>query len=168
MIAARKKSPQRVVYKGIEHEVDLGWVGETEIINPEILMIMAGKGYIPVIAPIAVDSSCHSLNLNADTVAGDIAAALMASKLIALTDVNGIQSDTNDPATVISHMTFAEAQRAIESGSIRGGMIPKVHACIKAVEAGVQNAHIINGNVHHALLLELFTDKGIGTMIVRG
>jgi acetylglutamate kinase len=168
MIAARKKGPQRVVYEGIEQEVDLGWVGETEVINPEILMIMAEKGYIPVVAPIAVDNACHSLNLNADTVAGDIAAALMARKLIALTDVRGIQRDQSDPETVISRMTFAEARRAIEKGSISGGMIPKVHACIKALEAGVQNAHIINGNFHHALLLELFTDKGIGTMIVRG
>jgi acetylglutamate kinase len=120
-----------------------------------------------VVAPIAVDSACHSLNLNADTVAGDIAAALMARKLIALTDVSGIQGDQRDPETAISRLTFAEAQRAIETGSISGGMIPKVHACIKALEAGVQNAHIINGNVHHALLLELFTDEGIGTMIVR-
>jgi acetylglutamate kinase len=168
MIAARKKGPQRVVYEGIEQEVDLGWVGETEVINPEILMIMAEKGYIPVVAPIAVDNACHSLNLNADTVAGDIAAALMARKLIALTDVRGIQRDQSDPETLISRMTFAEAQRAIETGSISGGMIPKVHACIKALEAGVQNAHIINGNFHHALLLELFTDKGIGTMMVRG
>jgi acetylglutamate kinase len=120
-----------------------------------------------VVAPIAVDNACHSLNLNADTVAGDIAAALMARKLIALTDVSGIQRDQSDPETVISRMTFAEAQRAIETGSISGGMIPKVHACIKALEAGVQNAHIINGNFHHALLLELFTDKGIGTMMVR-
>jgi acetylglutamate kinase len=157
-----------VVYDGIEQEIDLGWVGETEVINPEILMIMAGKGYIPVIAPIAVDSACHSLNLNADTVAGDIAAALMARKLISLTDVKGILRDADDPKTVISRMTFAEARNAIESGSISGGMIPKVHACIKALEAGVENAHIINGNVHHALLLELFTDEGIGTMIVKG
>jgi acetylglutamate kinase len=91
----------------------------------------------------------------------------MARKLIALTDVSGIQRDQGHPETVISRMTFEEAQRAIETGSISGGMIPKVHACIKALEAGVQNAHIINGNFHHALLLELFTDKGIGTMIVR-
>ena len=167
MITARKKAPQRVMYEGIEHEVDLGWVGETEVINPEILMIMAGKRYIPVIAPIAVDSTCQSLNLNADTVAGDIAAALMAQKLIAMTDVNGIQRDLDDPRTVIPRLTLAEVQCEIEAGSIRGGMIPKVHACMRAVEAGVQHAHIINGNVHHALLLELFTDKGIGTMIVR-
>ncbi len=167
MITARKKAPQRVIYEGIEREVDLGWVGETEVINPEILMIMAGKGYIPVIAPIAVDSACHSLNLNADTVAGDIAASLMARKLIAMTDVNGIQRDPNDPSTVIHRLTVPEIQREIEAGGIRGGMIPKVHACVQALDAGVQQAHIINGNVHHALLLELFTHEGIGTMIVK-
>lgn len=167
MITARKKAPQRVIYEGIEREVDLGWVGESEVINPEILMIMAGKGYIPVIAPIAVDSACHSLNLNADTVAGDIAAALMARKLIAMTDVNGIQRDPNDRGTVIECLTVADVQRGIEASSIRGGMIPKVHACVQALEAGVQQAHIINGNVHHALLLELFTHEGIGTMIVK-
>ncbi|MGZ4901400.1 MAG: acetylglutamate kinase [Halobacteriota archaeon] len=167
MITARKKAPQRVIYEGIEREVDLGWVGETEVINPEIIMIMAGKGYIPVIAPIAVDSTCHSLNLNADTVAGDVAASLMARKLISMTDVNGIQRDLNDPHTVVECLTVADVEHEIERGGIHGGMIPKVRACVQALNAGVQQAHIINGNVHHALLLELFTREGIGTMIVK-
>ncbi len=167
MITARKKAPQLVIHEGIEREVDLGWVGETEVINPEILVIMAGKGYIPVVAPIAVDSACHSLNLNADTVAGDIAAALMARKLIAMTDVSGIQRDPGDRGTVIERLTIAEVQREIEAGGIRGGMIPKVHACVQALHAGVKQTHIINGNLHHALLLELFTREGVGTMIVK-
>ena len=167
MITARKKGLQRVVYEGAEREVDLGWVGETEVINPEIIMIMAGKGYIPVISPIAVDTEGHSLNLNADTVAGDIAAALMARKLISLTDVNGVQRSPDDATTKISRMTVAQAREYIQSGIIAGGMIPKVQASMRAVESGVQNAHIINGNVPHSLLLELFTDEGVGTMIGR-
>jgi acetylglutamate kinase len=167
MITARKKGLQTVVYEGIKREVDLGWVGETEVINPEIIMIMAGKGYIPVISPIAVDTKGHSLNLNADTVAGDIAAALMARKLISLTDVNGVQRSPDDVTTKISRMTVAQAREYIQSGVIAGGMIPKIQASIRAVEAGVQNAHIINGNVPHSLLLELFTDEGVGTMIGR-
>jgi acetylglutamate kinase len=167
MITARKKGPQRIVYEGAEREVDLGWVGETEVINPEIIMIMAGKGYIPVISPIAVDAKGHSLNLNADTVAGDIAAALMARKLISLTDVYGVQRSPDDATTKISRMTVAQAREYIQSGIIAGGMIPKIHASIRAVESGVQNAHIINGNVPHSLLLELFTDEGVGTMIGR-
>jgi acetylglutamate kinase len=167
MITARKKEPQRVVYEGAEREVDLGWVGETEVINPEIIMIMAGKGYIPVISPIAVDTKGHSLNLNADTVAGDIAAALMARKLISLTDVSGVLRSPDDATTKISRMTVVQAREYIQSGIIAGGMIPKIHASIRAVESGVQNAHIINGNVPHSLLLELFTDEGVGTMIGR-
>ena len=165
MITARKKGPQRVIHKGAEREVDLGWVGETEVINPEIIMIMAGKGYIPVISPIAVDTKGHSLNLNADTVAGDIAAALMAKKLISLTDVNGVQRNPEDATTMISRVTIAQAHEYIRTGIIGGGMIPKIQACIRAVESGVHNAHIINGNIPHSLLLELFTDEGIGTMV---
>ena len=167
MITARKKGPQMVIHEGTEREVDLGWVGETEVINPEIIMIMAGKGYIPVISPIAVDTKGHSLNLNADTVAGDIAAALMARKLISLTDVNGVQRNPEDIATMISRVTIAQAHEYIKTGIIAGGMIPKVQACIRAVESGVHNAHIINGNIPHSLLLELFTDEGIGTMMSR-
>ena len=167
MITARKKGPQMVIHEGAEREVDLGWVGETEVINPEIIMIMAGKGYIPVVSPIAVDTNGHSLNLNADTVAGDIAAALMARKLISLTDVNGVQRNPEDAATIISRVTIAQAHEYIKTGIIEGGMIPKVQACIRAVESGVHNAHIINGNIPHSLLLELFTDEGIGTMMSR-
>ncbi len=167
LITARKIAPQQVVVDGVKKEVDLGWVGETEFINPEILMITTARDYIPVIAPIGVDSEGRSFNLNADTVAGDIAAAIRAKKLITLTDVPGIMRDQSDPESLISKTSLKEAHELLETGIIKGGMIPKLKGCMQAVEAGVEKVHIINGNVEHALLLELFTDKGVGTMVYR-
>lgn len=167
LIIARKIAPQEVLVGGVKKAVDLGWVGETEHINPEILMITTGKGYIPVIAPIGADREGRSYNLNADTVAGDIAAAIRAKKLITLTDVPGILRDPDDPESLISQISLAEAHQLLKQGIIKGGMIPKLKGCMQAVEAGVEKVHIINGNVAHALLLELFTDTGIGTMVYR-
>lgn len=167
LIMARKLSPQRVTVDGIEKEVDLGRVGETEVINPEILMILAGKGYIPVIAPIATDENGNDLNVNADTVAGDIAAALRAKKLLSLTDVPGILRDPGNPGTRISGIALDEIETLIKENIISGGMIPKVRSSASAVKAGVGQVHIIDGSRPHSLLLELFTDKGIGTMIYR-
>lgn len=166
LIRARKKAPQRVVYEGREHEVDLGWVGETEIINPELVSIMIQHGYVPVIAPIAMDSQGNALNLNADTVAGDMAAALRAKKLILLTDVPGILRDINDPSTRLSRLSLSELDGLVEQGIIREGMMPKVLAAKVAVSSGVEAAHIIDGSREHALLLELLTAGGIGTMVV--
>ena len=167
LIVARKKSPQKVFIEGIEKEVDLGWVGETESINPEILMLAVEKGYIPVISPIAVDIDGNSLNINADIVAGDIASSIKSKKLIMLTDVPGILQDPSDPKSLISHISLDEIKKLISSKNIQEGMIPKIEACVKAIECSVEKAHIISGNLPHALLLELFTDKGIGTMIYR-
>ena len=167
LIVARKKSPQKVFIEGIEKEVDLGWVGETESINPEILMLAVEKGYIPVISPIAVDIDGNSLNINADIVAGDIASSIKSKKLIMLTDVPGILQDPSDPKSLISHISLDEIKKLISSKNIQEGMIPKIEACVKAIEGSVEKAHIISGNLPHALLLELFTDKGIGTMIYR-
>lgn len=167
LIVARKKAPKRMSVEGVEREVDLGWVGETEIINPEILFITTGKGYIPVVAPIAVDSQGNSLNINADTVAGDIAAALQAKKLISLTDVPGLLRDPSDKNSLISRVSLEEIKDLIERGVIQSGMIPKIEASLRAVEAGVERAHIINGSRPHSILLELFSDKGVGTMIYR-
>ncbi len=167
LIVARKLAPQRVTVEGVEKEIDLGWVGETEVINPEIVMILAGKGYIPVISPIATDEKGNDLNVNADTVAGDIAAALGARKLIALTDVPGVLRDPKDPSTRISRIAFEEIETLISDGIISGGMIPKVKSSAAAIDGGVGEVHIIDGGMPHSLLLELFTDEGIGTMIYR-
>ena len=165
LILARKKAP--VTVEGVEDAIDLGWVGETEIINPEILMITSGRGYIPVIAPIAVDLVGNSLNLNADTVSGDIAAALHAKKLILLTDVPGVLLDHSVENTRLSHISASEVDSLIEKGVISGGMIPKVHAGVCAISGGVSKVHIIDGSKPHSLLLELLTDEGIGTMMNR-
>ncbi len=167
LIVARKMAPQRVNVEGIEKEIDLGWVGETEVINPEIVTILADKGYIPVISPIAADDKGNDLNVNADTVAGDIAAALQAKKLISLTDVPGILSDPKDRETRISRIAYDEIERLICENIISGGMIPKVKSSAQAIEGGVGQVHIIDGSMPHSLLLELFTDEGIGTMIYR-
>jgi acetylglutamate kinase len=163
LILARKKAP--VTVKGNEHPVDLGYVGEIEQINPEIIMITAGKGYIPVVSPIAVDLEGNSFNVNADTAAGAIALALRAKKLISITDVEGVMLDPKNPSSVISRFPVAEFESLVEDGVIKGGMIPKVEACVRAVEGGVEKAHIIDGRRPHAILLELLTDTGIGTMI---
>ncbi|MDP2765876.1 MAG: acetylglutamate kinase [Candidatus Methanoperedens sp.] len=167
LIVARKLAPQRVTVGGVEKEIDLGWVGETEVINPEIIMILAGKGYIPVISPIATDEKGNDLNVNADTVAGDIAAALKARKLISLTDVPGVLRDPQDPETRISRIAFDEIEALIADDIISGGMIPKVESSAAAIEGGVGQVHIINGSMPHSLLIELFTHEGIGTMIYR-
>jgi acetylglutamate kinase len=167
IIVGRKMAPQRVNVKGVEKEIDLGWVGETEIINPELLLILAEKGYISVISPIATDEKGNDLNINADTVAGDIAAALKARKLISLTDVPGILSNPNDPETRISRIAFEELETLIAENIITGGMLPKVKSSAFAIARGVAQVHIIDGSIPHSLLLELFTHEGIGTMIHR-
>ena len=167
LIMAKKMALQRVTVEGVETEVDLGWVGETEIINPEIIFILAGKGYIPVISPIATDEKGNDLNVNADTVAGDIAAALRAKKLISLTDVPGILRDPKNPETRISRIAFDEIETLIKNNIINGGMIPKVKSSAAALKGSVGQVHIIDGSRPHSLLLELFTDEGIGTMIYR-
>ncbi len=167
MIIARKKPSQRIMIEDIEHEVDLGWVGETEIINPDLLSIVTEKGYIPVISPIAMDVKGNSLNINADTVAGDIAAAIHAKKLILMTDVPGILKKYDDESTRISRIAVKDVENLISEGIITGGMIPKIRSASTAVESGVEGIHIINGSVSHSILLELFTDRGIGTMLYK-
>ncbi len=165
LIMAKKKALQRVTVEGREHDVDLGWVGDVEVINPEILVIAAGNGYIPVIAPIAMDEQGNSLNINADTVAGDIAAAMKAKKLILMTDVPGVLRDPAKESTRISRIQLEHIEDMIGDGTIAGGMIPKVLSAAGAVEKGVDKVHIIDGSKSHSILLELFTDQGIGTMI---
>ena len=164
LIVAKKKRKQKVGRAGEEQVVDLGWVGEIETINAEILNLTSEQGYIPVISPIAVDIAGNSLNVNADSVAGEIAATIKAKKLILLTDVPGVLSDPDDLTTLIARTTPLELQELIAKKVIGAGMIPKVEAGLRAAEGGV-TAHIIDGRKPHSLLLELFTDEGIGTMI---
>jgi len=160
LIVARKKRNQNVEGE----EIDLGWVGETEKINVEIIDITTARDYIPVISPIAVDNAGNSFNVNADSVAGEIACAINAEKLILLTDVPGLLRDTADSSSLIPQVTHEEIKELMATGVIGEGMIPKMEGCLKATSGGV-TAHIIDGRKPHTLLLELFTDKGTGTMI---
>ena len=163
-LKARKKAPVKVQGK---EPVDLGFVGEVEKVDPEILMIMAGKGYIPVISPIAADDEGNNLNVNADTAAGAVAIAMRAKKFFSITDVEGVRMNPSDPSSVISEFPASDFDRLVQDGVIKGGMIPKVEACVRVVEGGVEKAHIIDGRKHHAILLELLTHEGVGTMICR-
>ena len=163
LMIARKMDPQKVKEGGRIREVDLGYVGEIEEVDPSLLNTLLDRGYIPVIAPIAIDREGTSLNINADTAAGEIAVALKASKLINLTDVDGVM-DTGR-TQVFRRLTAPELERLIADGTVSGGMIPKIASSLHVVKHGVGQAHIINGNQGHNLLLELFTDAGVGTMI---
>lgn len=165
LLIARKKPLEKVKIDGIEQMVDYGWVGDTEQVNPGIVHDLLDKGYIPVISPIGYDRDGHCLNLNADTVAGDIASALRATSLISLTDVNGVMMDPADKSSLLSHLTEQECEDLIEKGIISRGMIPKIKSSILVLKAGTRSVHIINGNIQHALLLELLTEKGIGTRL---
>jgi acetylglutamate kinase len=163
LIIAKKMERQKVNVKGVEQEVDLGHVGEIEWIDPALLTTLLDRDYIPVISPIAIDRFGGSLNINADTAAGDIAVALKAYKLINMTDVDGVMDAKR--THVFRKLSINEARDLLGSGAIGEGMIPKVSSVIKAVENGVKFSHIINGNVEHNLILELFTHDGVGTMI---
>ncbi|NLM49992.1 MAG: acetylglutamate kinase [Clostridiaceae bacterium] len=143
-------------------EVDLGYVGEVVNVNTKILQDLTKNGYIPVIAPIGVGENGESYNINADTVAAAVAKALRAEKLMFLTDTEGVRDENGD---IIFEMNKDRAADLIEDGVINGGMLPKVKACIKAINAGVRSVHIIDGRIPHCLLLEIFTHTGIGTMI---
>ncbi|CDG64970.1 MAG: acetylglutamate kinase [Methanobacterium sp.] len=169
LLKACKRSPQVVVNQetGEEQMVDLGLVGEIESINPEILDVLTENDYIPVISPIGVDDKADTLNLNADTVAGEIGGKIGAEKLIILTDVPGILKDPTDPESLIKKVTISEVKELIEDGTVRDGMLPKVLTCISALEKGVKSAHIIDGRIKHSILLEIFTKDGIGTMITQ-
>jgi acetylglutamate kinase len=150
-----------------KHQIsELGLVGEVENINPEILMILLEKNYIPVIATVGVDKEGVRYNINADTVAAQIAISLQAEKLIFLTDVDGIFKDSSNPSTIISSLNINKTKELIESGCVQKGMIPKVDAAIQAIKGGVKKIHLLNGKCPHSILLEVFTDSGIGTEII--
>jgi len=145
-------------------KVDIGMVGEVKSVNPNVINTLDTDQFIPVIAPLAAGEDGETYNINADTAAGEIASSLKAEKLILLTDVAGVK-DKNE--NLLSTLTEQETEKAIETGVISGGMIPKVNCCCKALDNGVGKAHIIDGRVEHAVLLEIFTDVGIGTQIMK-
>ena len=158
------KDGRMIEAKKLEHTThDLGYVGEIKRVNPDLILALLDKGYIPVISPIGSGDDHQTYNINADTAASHIAAALRAQKVIFLTDVKGIMMEKQ----VISQLSGSEAKGLIESGVIQGGMKPKVEGMLNALEAGVESAHIISGMDHHALISELFTNRGTGTMIIR-
>lgn len=148
-------------------KVDIGYVGKIKKINPEIINMLKGEGFIPVVSTIGTDEAGNTYNINADYVAGEIAAALKADKFIFMTDIRGLLRDVSDSETLMSEINYSELQDFIDDGTISGGMLPKISACMTAVEKGAERVHIIDGRVKHAILLELFTDEGIGTMIVK-
>lgn len=166
LIKARKHLAE-VYENGEVRKVDIGFVGDVAKINTDILHTLLERDYIPVIAPIGVGENNESYNINADYVAGEIAGALGAEKLLLLTDVEGIYRDYHDKDSFISTLTLAEARDMIREGSIDGGMIPKVEACVRALTGGTNKTHIIDGRQSHSLLLEVFTAEGIGTEVVK-
>jgi acetylglutamate kinase len=167
LIEACKKAPHVIINNetGKETMIDLGLVGEIKSINPDIIDVLTDRDYIPIISPIGVDNNGEALNLNADTVAGDIASKMDAEKLIILTDVPGILEDPKDPDSILRRIGIDEIGDLIKNRTITEGMLPKTLTCIKAIEDGVSSAHIIDGRIEHSILLEIFTKKGIGTMI---
>ncbi len=162
IVAKRLLYKKRLSDGGVE-EIDLGLVGEVQEIRPDILFKLADAGFIPVVSPVASGVDGKSYNLNADTAAGHIAMALKARKLILLTDTQGV---LDGDRRLISSLTKSEAERLMQMGVIKGGMIPKVQCCLDALQNGVKKAHILDGRIKHALLLELFSDSGVGTEIV--
>lgn len=144
----------------------IGFVGEVAQINPGLVESLVENGYVPVISSVAADETGQAHNINADTVAGEIAAALGAEKLILLTDTPGILEDYQDPSTLLTKLDIQQARGLISAGIVGGGMIPKVNCCVRSLAQGVKAAHIIDGRIPHALLLEIFTNEGIGSMIV--
>jgi acetylglutamate kinase len=153
LISAQARDPQ------------LGFVGDVAAVNPDLLLKLLAEDLIPVVATIGTDPSGQAYNINADTAAGALAEAVQAAKLVYLTDVDGIRRDRHDPATRISTATAAELDAMIDTGEVDGGMIPKVRSCVRAVQGGVGQAHVLDGRQAHALLLEIFTREGIGTMV---
>ena len=163
LLKARRLAPEKVSFDHKVNEIiDLGRVGNVSEVNTQVLELMNKDHFIPVVAPVGVSESGEALNINADLVAGAIAAALQAEKLILLTDVEGVKDQNKE---LISELTISQATKLMENGVISGGMIPKVSCCIKALSSGVTSTHIIDGRVKHAVLLEIFTDKGVGTIL---
>jgi acetylglutamate kinase len=162
LIKAKKKLIKNSDTTGVEEIIDLGLVGEVTNIDPQILISLKNEGFIPVVSPVGVGPKGETLNINADYVAAAVAAALKAEKLILLTDVPGILDKSEK---IISTLKKTRIKKLVENGTITGGMLPKVQACLKALEGGVSKTHIIDGRIPHCLLIEIFTKEGIGTEI---
>lgn len=168
LIRARKKLA--TVYEDdgtAPKKVDIGYVGEVESINTDILQTLINNDYVPVIAPIGVGVDGENYNINADYVAAKVAGALKAERLMLLTDVEGVYKDFNNKDSFISILSATEAREYIRDGIIKGGMIPKIEACLEAMDEGVAKAHIIDGRMPHSLILEMFTAGGVGTQVIR-
>ncbi|MDO5786452.1 MAG: acetylglutamate kinase [Phascolarctobacterium sp.] len=162
-----KKHLADVYENGEVNLVDIGYVGNVEKVNTELIDVLLNAGFIPVIAPTGVGAQGETYNINADSVAGEVAGALKAEKLLVLTDVRGIYSDYRDENSFLSTLTFEKAQELIIRGKIDGGMIPKVRACITALSGGAKKTHIIDGRAEHTILMEILSDKGVGTEVVK-
>ena len=167
LIQAQKHFAKVTSDTGEQIMADIGFVGDIANVNPKIIQVLDAEGFIPVIAPNGVGEDGQTYNINADTVAGEIAAALRAEKLVVLTDTRGILRDKNDGDSLIPTLDISEVEELIQSGVIEAGMLPKVEACITALNAEVKKTHIIDGRISHSILLEIFTEKGIGTEIVK-
>lgn len=154
------------VQKKLSDGEDIGYVGEVTEVNADILLDLLEKDFLPIVCPIGLDDEFHGYNINADDAASAIAEAVKAEKLAFLTDTEGVYTDSNDSSTVISEMTVSEAQALIDDGTIAGGMIPKIKNCMDAIKNGVSRVHILDGRIPHSILLEIFTNKGIGTAIL--
>ena len=166
LLRAVKKPMKMPNSLGKMEDVDLGYVGEIQSVTPDILNTLLEQGYIPVVSPVASGDDGETYNVNADTAAGKIAEALKADKLLLLTDVRGILRDVKNPDSLISTISKADVGELIKQGIINGGMVPKVEGAVSALEGGVGSVHILDGRLSHAILLELFTDGGIGTMFI--
>ena len=154
------------VEKKLSDGKDIGFVGEITDVNPKILMDLLEKDFLPIVCPIGMDENFVTYNINADDAACAIAKAVSAEKLAFLTDIEGVYKDKDDPDTLISELSVEEAKKLIGDGFIGGGMLPKLNNCIDAIEQGVSRVHILDGRIAHCLLLEIFTNKGIGTAII--
>ena len=154
------------VKKKLSEGEDIGYVGEVTKVNTDILLDLLEKDFLPIVCPIGLDENFHGYNINADDAASAIAEAVKAEKLAFLTDTEGVYMDPDNAASVISEMTVSEAQKLIDDGIIAGGMLPKIKNCMGAIKNGVSRVHILDGRIPHSILLEIFTNKGIGTAIL--
>ena len=155
------------VEKKFSNGQDIGFVGNITEVNPKILSDLLEKDFLPIVCPVGLDENFQTYNINADDAACAIAKQMHAEKLAFLTDIEGVYRDPEDPSTLISKLFVKEARDLINSGNVGGGMIPKLQNCVDAIEGGVSRVHILDGRIKHCLLLEIFTDKGIGTAILR-
>ena len=154
------------VEKKYSNGEDIGFVGEITEVNPQILYDLLEKDFLPIICPVGMDAEYNSYNINADDAACAIATAVGASKLVFLTDIEGVYRDPQDKSTLISELSIPEAEELLGSGNIGGGMLPKIQNCVDAIKSGVSRVHILDGRIAHCLLLEIFTNRGIGTAIL--